>query len=150
MSTNIGMTHVIQPLKRLFLSALGGRIKLYLQDRYETRGSSFVLARFLSDEETAREGFAVTYTYRLGLRYYRRVGRDLDGDSGLSGVVQDVEDIKAAISGNRSYSEAGVYRWHEAVIESVDYAPELEGDELADPMLRVVSMELAVTVTAAI
>lgn len=150
MAANVIYDNVVQPLRRLVTATFGPRLRLYLQSRYENRGSTFMLIRPLTDEEVVRDGFASTYQYRFDLRLYRRVGGDLGLLAHMDAITQQVEDVKHMIANNRSYSESGTYRWHSAVIESVNYTPDLSEEELADTAMSVVSFDLTVQVTAII
>lgn len=150
MATNIAWANIIDPLERLFKSAFGSDLKLYFQDTYETRGSAFVAIRLLTDTEIERAGNAATFEYAFEMRYYRRLGKVAGDPTGLKAIVQQVEDVKHMIGSNRSYMPSGVYKWHEAQIGEVNYAPELTEAEAQESDLRVVTMALTMKVTAAI
>lgn len=150
MATNIAWVNIIDPLERLFRTAFGSDLRLYFQDRYETRGSAFVAIRLLSDTQIAREGNAATYEYAFELRYYRRLAKAAGDPTGLKAMVADVENIKHMIGENRSYAPSGVYKWHEAKIGEVNYAPEPTELEAQESDLRIVTLALTIAVTAAI
>ncbi len=150
MATNILWTNIVDPLERLFRTTFAAGLRLYFQDEYETKGSQFVLIRPLSDTETAREGNAATHTYAFELRLYMRQAKQAGDPTGLKMLTGLVEDIKHMIGANRSYSEGGVYRWHEATVTDSSYTPDLSELEAAESGLRVVLMNLTVTCTVAI
>lgn len=145
---NVLHDNILEPLRDLVATAFGPRLKLYLQDGFEMQGARCLVIRPLACAWTHLDHSQATVTkrYTVPMRYYER----LTGSPTLAQVKQlseAVSEIEEMIWGSADLTQAGSYRWHNAMISAGTYEPELTEAESADPGLRVVEFTLSFDVT---
>ena len=77
--------------------------------------------------------------YTLQLNYYRQFHRMIENT--YDELSDFAEHLRQLLANNSDYSPSGVYKWHDGIVELVDYSQDLEElEELTEEPIEGVSV----------
>ncbi len=123
--TNTFKDNVLDSLNGLIRNEFTDIQVTYNKD-FNIKGTQFFQILPASDELEENRVSSEIRRYSVIIRYIRRMPGDFEKHSHLDPITMVTERVKRLIRNNTNYTASGTYKWHDGILESVDYQVELD------------------------